>query len=300
MIKQLIKIASRTLAWIVVLASLTLVTRECFFDIFNIPSDSMENKLTTQDKIIINKTTHSGLLAPIFIQLGIKPAIEPSDIIVFKLDSTEESYYVKRCIALPGQKIEVKNSKVRVNGRNFIEAPSVIQRYKIWYRSYSKLQQLLANANIDYLNGNYLRNSRYLILDMNMESFRKLDAANGIDSILLQPPANHSIRSYKRTKESSELLNTTNVMIPYKGMQIALNEQTEKMYLSLIHNYEQPELRMEKNGYDLNGNHLTSYIFKKDYIYVMGDNRNNSKDSRFFGPIPTSNVTGKYLFKISK
>ncbi|SKB94996.1 signal peptidase I [Parapedobacter luteus] len=257
----------------------------------------MKGTLKAGDRIIVNITKYEGLFANVLKYIGIKQQISNNDIVVFKLDTTDSSLYVKRCIGLPGQQIEIKNGIVLINGNVYEESPKVIMRYKVWHHSFSQLQQVFDSLKIDHY-VDFLRSFNYISLNLELKEYNKLKESSAVDSITVDISNIISLNPNKSESRLDVSLNFDELTIPYKGMSITLNNKTYDSYQAIINKHESARLSKKNNTYYINGIRASKYIFRYDYIFVMGDNRNKSIDSRYFGPIPTTNITGIYLFKI--
>jgi signal peptidase I len=86
------------------------------------------------------------------------------------------------------------------------------------------------------------------------------------------------------------------VYIPKKGATVALNTQTLPFYKKIIGEYEKNDLKVNGNEIRINGEIATSYTFKQNYYWMMGDNRHNSLDARYFGYTPEDHIVGKPVF----
>lgn len=86
------------------------------------------------------------------------------------------------------------------------------------------------------------------------------------------------------------------IYIPEKGTTVALNKESLPFYKQIIREYEKNDLQMQGDKIFINGSPVTSYTFKQNYYWMMGDNRHNSEDSRFWGFVPFDHVVGKPVF----
>ena len=91
-----------------------------------------------------------------------------------------------------------------------------------------------------------------------------------------------------------------NVVVPFSGYSIMLNDSTFEWYGELINKYEGVELTCSNGNYFIEGVLQNKYVFTNDYLFLLGDNRHRSRDSRYWGFIPESNVIGKYFLSFPR
>ena len=221
---------------------------------YQIPTASMENTLLVGDFLLVNKLAY-GFRTPRYIPVTPVAApsfslpffgkVESGDIAVFEypgdrdqVEASEPVYFVKRCIGLPGDKVEIRKGRVSVNGR----------------------MMLFPERGI---------------------------SANGSGG-------SYGHRMYPAGSRYTDY-NYGPVVVPGKGHRIALNPRNLEEWRTLIQR-EGHRIQSNKDGSILiDGQKRSEYVVRRDYYFVMGDNRNNSMDSRYWGFVPDENLVGEAL-----
>ena len=318
--------------------------------------------------IISEKNTKSYLNKPLlpYVRIPGFQKIKRNDIVVFNwpvdtlvhwMDPSKgtdfkpldkKTNYVKRCVGIAGDTLEVIDGYVYINGKqNILPDRAKLQFYnKVYSEKGLSTQKLLRYTDKEFErkfiinftsqnqfekvmryatnNPEKIKDNQFIITTSNegipqwiingyrldiKEISTKIRKANITDEIaaklrkdsevdsvvkVINPKGNKGINMFPQVTNLS--WNTDNygpIYIPKKGTTVPLNMNSIPFYERIIDDYENNQLEVIGEHIFVNGKKSTSYTFKQDYYWMMGDNRQNSLDARSWGYVPFDHVVGK-------
>lgn len=314
------------------------ILRTFLIEAYTIPTSSMEKSLLIGDFLFVSKVSYGPRvpMTPIafplvhhtlpftqktpaylkWIQLNYYRMkgfgdIERNDCVVFNYPADDALHperpidkkenYIKRCVGIPGDVLEIKNTDLYVNG----EPQTITEKMRNQFRYYVKTDgTLFSERTLNKYNiyeGQILsRNGDYELMlnDQSLEAIKRFTYVKKVEKIVIDKgiKVNSPELIFPEDNFNWNLDNFGPIKVPQKGSQVDISTDNIELYRRIIETYENNKLEVIDNEIYINDNLASSYTFNMNYYWMMGDNRHNSLDSRYWGFVPEDHVVGKALF----
>ncbi|HEV7350705.1 signal peptidase I [Telluribacter sp.] len=268
---------------------------------------------------------HTAIQLPTFRLPGFSK-VKNGDVVVFNFPPPkpgEPDYpidlrtnVIKRCVGIPGDKVEIRQEQVFVNDNAlpvptrsettyFVRTTEVLnerffRKYNIIndYQSpegpfinWQPIEVYDEATNATTLKGYWFNTTPDVI-----SQFKEFEWVKGVE-LTTEQPGTVAQGIYGGSAFAWNRDNFGPLTVPQKGMTIPVNRQTIALYGLVIERYEGNDaVEITTESIRLKGQPITSYTFRQDYYFMMGDNRHNSDDSRYWGFVPEDHIVGKAVF----
>ncbi|MFN3597758.1 MAG: signal peptidase I [Rubricoccaceae bacterium] len=303
-------------AWLRVVGGSLLVAlllRAFVFEAYRIPSTSMTETLLVDDYVFVSKLAYGPRL-PTTLGLPFTgrylPGVEwpvrrlpglsevaRGDVIVFNYPRASGPVerrmpYIKRAIGLPGDTVVIRAKEVFVNGAPSPPPPQGEQFWRVALARESawpdepRLGALGLRGRTDRLG------PRERLVSATAAAAARLAQEEGVEAVAPYVRDPHD-GSAAFAPEPQSLDDFGPVVVPARGLTVPLDETTWRLYRDTIERHEGRSVGRVAGGFEIGSRPATEYTFTQDYYFVLGDNRDDSADSRTWGFVPESHLIGK-------
>ena len=311
------------------------ILRTFLIEAYTIPTSSMEKSLLVGDFLFVSKISYGPRIPntpiafplvhhsfpgtnkqafskivqwPYYRMKGLGK-VKRNDCVVFNYPTDDLVYperpvdkkenYIKRCVGIPGDTIQIINTQLYINNNKQEITDGVINQFQYRVNTVNSglnpkvlLKYDITEGRYDPSNGNYL-------LNLNVKNKKSVENFANVKSIkaIIQPKNKYDPNTFPNSNNYNwNMDNFGPLIIPKKGQTTIINKKNINLYKRIIEVYEKNNLKIIGDTIIINGVKKNNYTFKMDYFFMMGDNRHNSLDSRFWGFVPEDHIVGKALF----
>lgn len=305
------------------------IIRTFFIEAYTIPTGSMEKSLLVGDFLFVSKVSYGARIpmTPIsfpfahhtmplvggksyleWIKIGYHRLpgfgkIKHGDCVVFNWPAENEGRpidkkenYIKRCIGISGDTLELREKVVFINGKE-IPSPEFAQSsYHVTTDGTGFSEQAVQRLGLR--DGEPISPFEYNLhlTKKNAVDLRTFGNVKRVDENVVPKGMYQDFIYPFDQRYTWNVDNFGPIWIPRKGATLKIDSSNIALYRKAIGEYEGNKLEERDGRILVNGEQISEYTFKMDYYFMMGDNRHNSLDSRFWGFVPEDHIVGKAVF----
>ncbi len=295
---------------------------------FTIPTSSMEKTLLVGDYLFVSKFHYGSRIPRTLLQIPLThqtiwgtsipsylnwlqlpyyrlpgiSRIRNNDVVVFNYPpelqhpSDLKTNYIKRCVGIAGDSLHILNKRVYVNGEP-AGLPEKMQTSYLVRSSVGLNERVFKKYDItewiSFADGRYLVQTTKQTADQ----LAQLDIITKVEPVSSPEPVTEGRANTWGGPVNWTQDNFGPLYIPKAGDKIRLNKQNLMHYQYAILNFEgHKDAKVENDKLYVDGQEVGEYTFRQNYYFMVGDNRHNSEDSRYWGMVPEDHIVGKALF----
>ncbi|MEX2409774.1 MAG: signal peptidase I [Candidatus Paceibacterota bacterium] len=290
-----------------------------FFGMFFVPTSSMERTILPGDIIWGNKLSYGPSLPEspyeipgvnLFVWMieGSRADLErrwweprrlkgyrkatPGEILMFE-DPVKKDVLLKRCMGIPGDTIRIINGKVYINNDLHHETKDLLLYSRVTVNNRRDALEGLDRLGVHHFSFySHGQDTSHISLYLTQEEIERVFLLPGVTHIAIEKVRPDTAW---RVYPSHDNFNWTiddygPIVIPEKGMKMELTRESWILYGKLVNRFEKAGIEYSKGQFFMEGDLITEYTFEKSYYFMLGDNRHDSRDSRYIGLIPEDKI----------
>jgi signal peptidase I len=259
-----------------------LVVKKYYIDIVRVNSSDMKNTYHYADAVLIKKNRKQFTTGDvIYFEYPVKDSL------------SARTFMIQRVFGMPGDSLKIISKDVYVNGMKLTDTSSI--RYNYFVKSANKLDSAY-RLEFNLTEGGEISDEFDYSYSLTFEEYRRLKRQSNIKSVELksEKPGNWDETCFPFSPHYKwNLDHYGSIYVPKMDDTLRLDTVNYALYHPVISSYEKNKTARRGDSIFINDQYSTYYVVKKNYYFVLGDNRDNTSDSRTWGYLPENFIIGK-------